>query len=190
MAKKFDREIFKEMILFISAQCKNKPTYGSTILNKILYYSDFFWYGMYGDSISGETYVRRDYGAAPKHLLSARDSLKKKGILDMIEVDYHGNLQKRPVVTGSVNYKKLTKEQMEHINKIISEIDDYTAKDVSEKIAHRDLPWNYLKDGDEIPYETVFFLRPTKKTDLTKQDFEWAEKVIDEFEESLKGNNN
>lgn len=181
--REFDKDIFKEMILFISHRCQDYPTFGSTHLNKILHYSDFFWYGHTGESISNETYRRKDHGQVPEHLVEARRELQDEGKLQVLEKDYFGRLQKKPVITTTPSYSRLTDEQMDLINKVIEALVCHSASEVSEQIAHQDLSWQYLKDGEEIPYETVFFRRQNPVPDET---MDWAKKVIDEYEESLR----
>lgn len=177
-----DKETFKEMILFISEQAQNYPTFGSTHLNKVLHYSDFFWYGNTGNSISNETYIREDYGQVPQHLIEARAELIDEGKLFLLEKQYYGKKQKRLAVAAPQSYSRLTEEQKDLIKKVIDALAPFTASEVSEQIAHQDLSWQYLRDREEIPYETVFFRRQNKIPDET---MDWAKNVIDEYEESL-----
>ena len=182
MRKEFDKELFKELILYISERCQDKPSFGSTHLNKILHYADFFWYASTGDSISGEKYIRQKHGQIPKHLMQVRDELVKEGKLTIEEQQYFGKTQKRPVVVPPVHYQKLTDAQKEFIDEVVSVIADYSAKDLSEKIAHEDLAWQYLNNDEEIPYETVFFRR---KNAVSEETMAWAQSVVDEYEASL-----
>jgi len=182
MEKRFDKEIFKEMILYISERCDGNPTFGSTHLNKILHYSDFLWYGFTGESISNETYVRQEHGQVPKHLLQVRKELEDEGNLRIEERDYFGKSQKRPVVTTSIKYHKLTSDQQKFIDQVIDALSGLSATEVSEQIAHQDLSWQYLKNGEEIPYETVFFRR---KNPIPDETMNWAKRVVNEYEESL-----
>ena len=186
MTMKFDREIFEEMILYISEKCKDEPNFGSVLLNKILYYSDVLWFGLHGEAISGERYIRDDHGPRADDWYWVKDSLQKEGFLDVIEKSFHGKTQKRPVVKKAIEYNKLSKKQRTHIDEVISELVPHTASVVSE-FSHGNLSWKYLENGEEIPYETVFFLKPTKKKDLTDKELKWADDVIEEFEASLKG---
>jgi hypothetical protein len=183
MKKEFDKEIFKEMILYISERCKDKANFGSIHLNKILHYSDLLWYGHTGESISGETYLREKHGQVSKHLVEVRDELIREGFLEIVERPYFDYIQKRPVVKREVEFVKLSKEQREFIDTIIAELVDLTATYISEKIAHEDLSWQYLNNGEEIPYESVFFRR---KNSLTEEDIAWANQEIEEYEASMR----
>jgi len=51
-----------ELILYVSDRCQLDPAYGSTKLNKILFYADFLYYAKHGTSITGQEYMRLDKG--------------------------------------------------------------------------------------------------------------------------------
>ncbi|MEK7727529.1 MAG: Panacea domain-containing protein [candidate division KSB1 bacterium] len=184
MKKTFDRERFKETILYIAERCQDKPAFGSTHLNKILHYSDFLFYAETGEPISGETYLRQKHGQIPKHLVEVREELINEGKLIMVERQYFGRTQKRPVLASPIHYELLTPEQREFINGIIVALIDYNAAEVSEQIAHEDLSWAYLENDEEIPYETVFFRRSNP---ITHETMAWAKSVINEYEDDLHG---
>ena len=70
-----------ELILYISQKCAQDPDFGATKLNKILYFSDFFAYGNWGESITNCEYQNLRGGPAPRRLLLVRDQLKSDGHL-------------------------------------------------------------------------------------------------------------
>ena len=172
MNKEFDQEVFKEMILYISERCQDKPHFDTARLEKILHYSDFFWYGHTGTSISSETYVRRQHGPTPKHLEETLDKLVGDGFLEIVKkprVDY---MQKKPVLKKSFAPNKLSKEQAEFIDTVIVDLVDLA-------IAREDIFGQYLSNGEEIPYETVFFRR--RKT-LSPNEIDEAQDFIGRYE--------
>lgn len=184
MKKTFDRELFKEMILYIAERCQDKPAFGSTHLNKILHYSDFLFYAQTGAPISGETYLRQKHGQIPKHLVEVREELINEGKLIMVERQYFGRKQQRPVLASPIHYELLTLAQREFIDGVIAALIDYSAVEVSEQIAHEDLSWTYLENDEEIPYETVFFRRSNP---IAHETMAWAKSVINEYEDDLRG---
>lgn len=178
--RKFNKEIFKEMILYISDRTADIPTFASTHLNKALHYSDFFSYATTGKSISNETYIRQKFGQIPKHLVQARKELIDTEKLEIVEQNYFGKNQKRLKVKNNHSFELLTIEQKKIIDLIIQQLAGFGASGVSE-IAHQDLAWQYLENGEEIPYETVFFRRSNP---VSRETMGWAESVIDEYEAS------
>jgi len=175
MNKEFDQEVFKEMILYISERCQDKPHFDTARLEKILHYSDFFWYGHTGTSISSETYVRRQHGPTPKHLEETLDKLVRDGLLEVVKkprVDY---TQKKPVLKKIFEPNKLSKEQAEFIDTVIVDVVDLA-------VAREDVFWQYLDNGEEIPYETVFFRR---RKSLSPNELDEAQDFIDRYEKRL-----
>ncbi len=177
----FSMAIFKEMILYITERCGDKETYAYTHLNKILYYSDLFWYGEYGTSLSGETYAKDKYGARATHMMTAENELRKEGYLKIKPVVFFKKSQKKPILLKSPSYKNLTKKQQMHIDQFINKLGGLTAMEVTD-YAHKDISYSILKMKKPIPYESVFFLKPTKEEDLTEDDLKWAESAIQEYE--------
>lgn len=178
---RFNSDIFKEMILYITEKCENKEKFGNTHLNKILYYSDLFWYGEHGVPMSGEEYVKDRYGARAKHVLPVVRELKRDGFLKVKKVSFFDKQQKKPVLLKPVSYRFLNEDQMQHIDKFIDKLGNLTAKELAD-YAHEDISYKILEKNETIPYESVFFLKPTKLKNLTKEDIEWANSVIDEYE--------
>jgi hypothetical protein len=172
------------MILYIAGRCQDKPAFGFLHLIKILHYSDFLWYGYTGEAMSNESYLREKYGQAPAHLLEVSKELEAEGKLKVEERDYLGKTQKRPIVTASPKFKLITNEQKDFIDQVIGAVSDHNVSEVSNLITRQDLSWQYLKDGEEIPYETVFFRR---KNSVSEETMQWAKSVINEDEESLQG---
>ncbi|MGH7493740.1 MAG: hypothetical protein ACREOO_15285 [bacterium] len=53
--------------------------------------------------------------------MEARRELQDEGKLQVVERDYFGKLQKRPVITTTPNYYRLTEEQKDLMDKSLSE---------------------------------------------------------------------
>jgi hypothetical protein len=184
MKEAFNREIFKEMILYIAGRCQDKPAFNSDRLNKVLYYSDFLWYGYTGEAMSHETYTRESNGPIAAHLAEVCKELEAEAKLKFDERNGFGKVEKRPIVTISPDFELLTNEQEKFIAQIIEASSGYNASEVSNLIAHQDMSWHYLRNGEAIPYETVFFRR---KNPISEDTMRWAKSVINEYEESLRG---
>ena len=69
----------KELMLYVADKCSQDPNFGSTKLNKILWWSDFFAFGKIGKPITGVEYQKLDNGPAPRRLLPIRKGMVKKG---------------------------------------------------------------------------------------------------------------
>src|SRR5665811_2454349 len=57
--------IFKNVLLYILERCAGKPNVGETVLYKLLYFSDFNYYELYEEHLSGARYRKLPYGPVP-----------------------------------------------------------------------------------------------------------------------------
>ena len=59
---------FKNVLLYILERCAGKPNVGETVLYKLLYFSDFNYYELYEEHLTGAKYRKLPYG--PVHHLT------------------------------------------------------------------------------------------------------------------------
>ena len=71
----FDRDKFKALVLYVIWAAGERSDFGSTKLNKVLWFSEARAYEAFGRPIAGETYVRQKFGPVPQHLLEVREEL-------------------------------------------------------------------------------------------------------------------
>lgn len=156
----FDEAKLAELILYISERCKESQTFGATLLNKILFYSDFLYFGHFGKSITGTTYVHRSKGPAPspQQFLPVRDSLIAQGRLKLEESTFGGYTQKRTVALDPPRIDAFSDAERSFIDYVIDALKGQTATAVSD-YSHNEVPWLLTEDGEEIPYYTVFIRR-------------------------------
>jgi hypothetical protein len=151
-----DERRFKELILYISQKCAHDKKFGSTKLNKILFYSDFLAYGNLGEPITGFEYQRLEQGPAPRKLLPIRKAMIKRGELGLQEVRLQGaKAQIRTVNLRSPDLKVFTASQIAIVDSVIEALRDADADAVSE-LSHRMAGWKAAHFKETIPYETVF----------------------------------
>ena len=70
------------MLLYVSQQCASDPEFGSTLLNKILFFADFIAYGKLGEPITSAVYVRDKRGPVPRDIEEYRKELRDDGRCD------------------------------------------------------------------------------------------------------------
>ncbi len=86
----FSPEKMKNAILFFVQNARNL---GKTKLAKLLFFADFQHYAEHGRSITGEGYMKRDYGPLASQLQPVLQQMKEEGLLDWRTrriVDYFG----------------------------------------------------------------------------------------------------
>nr|MBK9653258.1 helix-turn-helix domain-containing protein [Bacteroidota bacterium] len=57
---------FKNVLLYILERCAGKPNVGETVLYKLLYFSDFNYYELYEEHLTGAKYRKLPYGPVPQ----------------------------------------------------------------------------------------------------------------------------
>lgn len=147
---------FKNVLLYILEHCAGKPNVGETLLYKLLYFSDFNYYELYEEHLSGATYRKLPFGPVPKKLDSIIKSMIEDGELKRIKTEYHNYPQTRYIPLRKADLTKLKASEKEVIDKVIDQFSDWSASAISD-YAHKDIPWMASKDGKEINYELVFY---------------------------------
>ena len=147
---------FRELVVYITEQCADDPSFGSVKLNKILFYADFAAYRQLRRPITGATYRKLSEGPAPKELLTARHALVDSGRLEIENRSYFGHLQKRPVVlpTTEADTSLFSELELEIIDETIDFFRGKSAREVSD-YSHREPGWILAEDFEEIPYQTA-----------------------------------
>jgi hypothetical protein len=75
---------YKELVLYISEQCVDDPTFSRLKLLKILFYSDFEAFGRYGTPITGMAYRKFPFGPAPVAFGRMEDEMLRDGLIRII----------------------------------------------------------------------------------------------------------
>lgn len=151
-----NEEKFRELILYISQRCATDPKFGSVKLNKILYFSDFFSYADSKQPITGFEYQNLANGPAPRRLLPVRDQMISERILELQAVRLcSGKVQKRTVNLRPPNLRSFSGVEIALVDRVIDLLRDADAETVSE-LSHRMVGWIITKEGETIPYGTVF----------------------------------
>ncbi len=153
----FDREKFKELIVYIAAESQDDPSFGAVKLNKILYYADFAAYRRFGKPITGAAYFKLREGPAPRELLVARGELIEQGRLRIEEQPYFSYMQKRLVLNegSEPNPEFMKPEEQELVGEIINFFRGKSAREVSD-YSHREPGWILAEDRADIPYESAW----------------------------------
>jgi hypothetical protein len=151
-----DEARFKELVLYICQKCATDPKFGSTKLNKILYFADFMAYARFGKPITGFQYQREKNGPVPTHLVPVRQQMIESGELALQPVKLlSGSIQKRPVNLREPKLDLFSPKEIALVDSIIEELWAHTAEEVSD-LTHRMVGWQVVDPGENIPYETVF----------------------------------
>lgn len=149
-------EKFMNILLYILERCAGKPNVGETVLYKLLYFSDFNYYELYEEHLTGAVYRKLPYGPVPQKLDTIIKQMIERGQLQRVKTEFHGYPQTRYLPLEKANLTELKASEKETIDRVIEQMSDWSASAISE-YSHKDMPWLASKEGEEINYELVFY---------------------------------
>ena len=147
---------FKNVLLYILERCAGKPNVGETVLYKLLYFSDFNYYELYEEHLTGAKYRKLPYGPVPQKLDTIIGQMMQNGMIQRIKTAYYDKMQTRYIPLAKADLTELKASEKEVIDKVIEQMSDWSASAIS-SYSHKDMPWLASKEGDEINYELVFY---------------------------------
>ena len=147
---------FKNVLLYILEHCAGKPNVGETVLYKLLYFSDFNYYELYEEHLTGAKYKKLPYGPVPQKLDAIINQMIDANQLQRIKTEFKGYRQKRylPLVKADLTLLKASEKDV--IDKVIEQMSDWSATAISD-YSHKDLPWEVTEEGKDISYELAFY---------------------------------
>lgn len=149
-------EKFKNVLIYILEKCAGKPNVGETVLYKLLYFSDFNYYELYEEHLTGAKYRKLPFGPVPQKLDSIINQMIVNEQIQRIKTEYHGYVQTRYLPLVKANLTELKASEKETIDRVIEQMSDWSASSISD-YSHKDIPWLASKEGEEINYELAFY---------------------------------
>lgn len=147
---------FRNILLYILERCAGKANVGETVLYKLLYFSDFNYYEVYENHLTGAVYRKLPYGPVPNNISSVIDEMIKIGEIKRIKTEFHGYHQTRYLPLTKPDLTELKASEIEVIDRVINQLSDYYASAISD-YSHRDIPWQATEEGEVIDYELAFY---------------------------------
>ena len=147
---------FKNVLLYILERCAGKPNVGETVLYKLLYFSDFNYYELYEEHLTGAKYHKLPFGPLPQQLDSIIKQMIDSGQLQRVKTDYRGYPQTRYLPLEKADLTDLRASEKEVIDRVIEQMSDWSASAIS-NYSHKDIPWLASREGEEINYELAFY---------------------------------
>lgn len=147
-------EKLKEAAHYIIYKCGHKGTFGKTVLFKLLYFSDFNYYKLHFQSITGESYRKLQHGPSPCTFDKAQNELSKEGKIKVIIDQVNGVYKFKSMEPPQINV--LNEDEIAFLDKVIAKVGHCNAKEIS-ALSHEDTPWQVTKEKDIIEYDLVFY---------------------------------
>ncbi len=168
---------FRELLLYVAKLSEGDPRCGRTKLNKILFYADFGAYRKLGRSISGQTYLKREFGPVAGGLPATIDAMVADGECVWASRDHYGRSLHKLLPLREPDLAVFDAAEVDLVRQVVEELWELNATEVSD-LSHRFIGWQAAEIGEEIPYSTVLVapMRP-----LSGDEVEWAQQAIREF---------
>lgn len=147
---------FKNVLLYILERCAGKPNVGETVLYKLLYFSDFNYYELYEEHLTGAKYRKLPYGPVPQRLDTIIGQMIDSGQIKRIKTEYFDKMQTRYIPLAKADLSVINGAEKEVIDRVIDQLSDWSAAAIS-NYSHKDMPWLASKEGEEINYELAFY---------------------------------
>lgn len=158
-APKLQLSKFRNVLLYILERCAGKPNVGETVLYKLLYFSDFNYYEIYEEHLTGARYKKLPFGPVPQSFDAVISKMMERGEVQRIKVPYFDKLQTRYIPLKSADLKQLNAAEKDVIDKVIERMSDWNATAISE-YSHGDKPCKATENNHYIDYELAFYRRP------------------------------
>ena len=161
----YNKYTFKQIVLYIINKI-NKQELGNVKLNKILWFSDLEKCKNEAYTITGETYIKQNYGPASKHLPSILRELEKIDKAIIIERETPDSMLLYTPVKKADTY--LFQNDIKYIDETIEKLRHMKSKDIN-KLTHTKL-WESLNVGEVMPVDVealeYFIDNETKDSDI------------------------
>ena len=153
---KFKKTRYITILLYLIMRCMNKPNFGKTLLNYLLYYTDFNYYEIYGRSITNETYIKdKNHLIKSTHFNQTIKELTHHNIIQTKQKLYY----KRPINKYYLTkFSNLEISYLEYhiIEDIIKKFQNQNATTIA-KHTQKDIPYQIANVGDKIEYINTMY---------------------------------
>ncbi len=169
-----NRDKLKLLVHYIVAKCESPSMLGSIKLNKVLWVSDLWAYVAWGQPITGEQYVKQQFGPVASTVGIMQElQAEKKIVVRQREVFGHTKTDYIALVGPEKISGMFTAEEIGLIDEAIDFVClGHTAMGISDKT--HDVIWQLAEIGEQIPYEAML---ASRLDGVTKDDVTWASEV-------------
>jgi len=137
----------------------NNEHLGKVKLMKLLYYIDFDHYMKHGQSITGDTYIKLEYGPVPRHGPEMLDEMceiewlqmKVEPVISYAKYNFH-------LIKRLEDPQYLSEEEIATITAVIEKWKSHSRQEIVTAV-HGEPPWKMVEYGEEIPYQLVHYRR-------------------------------
>jgi len=155
-ARKINEKKYKNAVLFFAKRIQN-GTLGKVKLMKLLYYLDFDFFEKYGRSVTGDEYLRFEYGPVPRmgeKILKQMAGQELKITRRKIATGVNDQLHIEAVKDFDVAI--FTKEELLMLEEIADKWEKFTGTEMK-NASHGEAPWIATKPNDVVDYNLAYY---------------------------------
>jgi Protein of unknown function (DUF4065) len=167
---RFDKEKFKILVLYVIWRAGHRDGFGSTKLNKVLWFADARAYVLHKKPITGATYIREKHGPVAKQMLSIDKELRQKGLIEVRKERYSKHDTTKLRAFERPDLSLFNDEELSIVDHWIKHIDEDRIDDAQDALAH-DYAWQIAEMGEVIPLYAVL---ATRVRAPRGKELEWA----------------
>lgn len=145
----------RQMILYVSVQCRNAERFGHIKLNKILWKADFDAYAARKVPITGRRYQREKFGPVPKEMLPLHRDMLRDGLIRVEQVDFGDDIvEHRTIPLVQPDLSLFDKDDMDFVDGSIRYYWNMTGMESSDD--SHGVAWRTRANHEPMPYESAF----------------------------------
>ena len=150
----FNSGKLKELVLYLSQASAEDDGFGMVKLNKLLFRADTEAFRLLGASITGETYIKQEFGPVAADLPIALDELAARGYITWQHPDRGGGrISDVPAAAEPPDLSAFSEAERAIIDRALSELHQHGGKSVSEWSHATSIGWQVMDLSEPIPYE-------------------------------------
>ena len=173
-----EKDLLKELVLYVISQCGSPEKLGKTKLNKVLWFADSIAYQHTGQPITGAKYQKLQHGPVPIGIDDAIGELQSENKCLIREKRHYGYNQHQFIGLSEPRAELFSSEQLKLVDALVGDIcENHTANSISD-LSH-DIAWEAAQMGEEIP---LFATLAAREGVITELDIEWADSIIENLQ--------
>ena len=161
----------KALVHYVASRCENPSVLGSIKLNKVLWVSDLWSYVKTGQPITGEIYIKQQFGPVASSSVRILDELQSEGKIVVRRRELPNGRSKVDYISMlEPDLKMFTASEISLVDQAIDFVClQHTSRQISDK--SHDVIWELAEIGEEIPY---YAMLASRLDGITKEDVTWA----------------
>ena len=146
-----------ELAIYIARKSANDEKFGATKLNKILFFSDAYFYAKTGKTITQEVYIKMQHGPVPKNMAEVKTKLEQDKDIVVASVQVPNTLYTKHQIipVREPLLSEFSAEEISVVDEVIEALKEKNGTQLSE-MSHN-IGWMNANMFEQISVATIFF---------------------------------